>query len=759
MIIKNKLLRRFTSLLVSMTLVVSLLSGCSLKKADNALSEQDIDKIVETVSDEIISNLYEKTKEDADSILEDTTEALLLSSNWEDYVGDIETFIYGLLIEKLGYKYDVFPAYTITSDGTEIYGIAYSDYSQGYLNEDDSKCFFSAGMLFYGEEPILSDEEFDNGLEVINLDYRDEETSFLLEYISTPFTEHCVVYDKYVLYGVDENGQIYYDAKDYARDEVDESLGSLYSYDEAKSLINLDFGEYVYISGESLYAELDYKALEEEVNNIINSQNENFTLSQIETYAYQSQESIANYLLSLQEETFMGYDVDDLVAASRELDPMECYRLTEDGVMVVEVQEVLDADADTLAKWLVGVGCAVTVIVGLVGSTASLACPALSACCGAITGTAIEIFMQVMIEGKTFGSISWNEVIIATATGAIAGLVGPYVSTIAKGNSRFLVDTAIDGILGGVEQATIGWLNGASGQELIKSTGYGVSLGIFFSAGFKYAGKVLDNTIKKITPVLSKMEKKILLNLSSRVSKKGNVVLKPLQKTKDKLLSKQSEYFANRITKKQLTRLSEEGNEELFQNSFESLKVNNIVDLDGNSITKSSLIDLFKKSKNGQVVARYKMDEDMVDIVKQNGILGIYYDKNKYQSVILENGIGSNRDNNLKAASEMLLKKWKKNPSLVPESIKEMLGDSGLNISKSDLKRIIEKSDWVLHENIDLKTVTLVPKTLHNKSGELGIGHMGGVALAKHLKSHMGTEYFDKFVYALSSNAPVVGYE
>lgn len=538
MIIKNKLLRRFTSLLVSMTLVVSLLSGCSLKKADNALSEQDIDKIVETVSDEIIDDLKNDSQ--------------------VDYAGDIETFVCNLLTEQLGYKYDVFPAYTTLSDGTEIYGIAYSDYSKGYLKEDESKCYFSAGMLFYGDEPILPVEEFDAGLEVFNLEFFDEESSFLLEYTSDPFVEHCVVDGKYVQYGVDEKGQIYYKATDYVREEVDESLGSLYSYDESKCLINLDLGEYIYISGESLYAELDFKALEEEVNNIINTQDENFAISQIETYAYQSQESIANYLLSLQEETFLGYDVDELVKAARELEPMECYRLTEEGLMVIEVQEVIGADADTLAEWLVGVGCAVITGTSLIASVAVKSHTAvLDVCIGAVTGAAIEILMQVVVEGEALGDVSWGRVAIATATGAVAGLLGPVISAKLGGVSAFILDTAIDGTLGGIEYAAIAWMEGESGQEIIKSMGYGVALGAVMSAGFKAAGKIVANGVELIKPVVKKLDGVVFKPVSAKVSKVVDDVSAFVAIAKDKLQARLSKHLTKKQAEKILKGLSE----------------------------------------------------------------------------------------------------------------------------------------------------------------------------------------------------------
>ena len=74
---------------------------------------------------------------------------------------------------------------------------------------------------------------------------------------------------KYVKYGINDDGVISYTAEDFSRDICDESIGSLYSYDESKYLFESDLGEYVNISGESLFGTIDYDALEAEVNSCV----------------------------------------------------------------------------------------------------------------------------------------------------------------------------------------------------------------------------------------------------------------------------------------------------------------------------------------------------------------------------------------------------------------------------------------------------------------------------------------------------------
>ena len=104
-------------------------------------------------------------------------------------------------------------------------------------------------------------------------------------------------------------------------------------------------------------------------------------------------------------------------------------------------------------------------------------------------------------------------------------------------------------------------------------------------------------------------------------------------------------------------------------------------------------------------------------------------------------------------AAKLLKENWLDDPSQMPESIKKALQDSNLELEDlmpEDLVEIIRKSDWVLHENVDLKTVTLVARKVHDFA-KGGVFHMGGYGLAKYLKEHMGAEFFDRFLSAAST--------
>ena len=101
----------------------------------------------------------------------------------------------------------------------------------------------------------------------------------------------------------------------------------------------------------------------------------------------------------------------------------------------------------------------------------------------------------------------------------------------------------------------------------------------------------------------------------------------------------------------------------------------------------------------------------------------------------------------------MLKEQWLDDPSLIPESIAAAIRSRGKDLEDlmpGDLVSIIQRSDWVIHENMDRISATLVPRAIHQD-----VKHMGGVGLAKYLKSHMGMEYFDRLVSTAATGSVI----
>lgn len=725
--------------LVSITLLVSSF-GCTRKEesGSNHLSQQFDEPLQDVKNNELNIDISSNTPISEENYQPDKS----LSTNWEDYKGDLETFVYGLIIDQLKHRYDVFPASTTLSTGEDVYGIAYTDYEKCYANETNQ--LFESGFLPFAGENEIPDDDFNEGLLLNNLDYTDSETSFLMKYGSNPFTEHCVVYGKYVQYGVDKYGRIFYDATDYERGKCDESLGSLFSYDNGGYVFDTEVGNYVNVTGSSLYGQIDYDELQKEINRILETQDNNFSNISIETCAYYAQEAVISYLLSHQEETFLGYNAKELIKLAKELNPLECYRITNEGISVQQL--IHDGGASGATRWIVGTCCVMSIAVSCLGSVVVSQCPFLSSVTGATAGISIELFMQVVCSGEPIDKVDWNKVLVAAIAGAASGYISPYVLAKYNGLAYFAMDSIIDGFVGGFERAVIAWMDGEEGFEVIKAFGKGFALGSILSASFKAAGNVAEFAARKLGPGVQKLSKSVFPKLTAKISVFTGEMGKKLYKLKDYADSSvfHSEYISRKISEKQLQKIINNGSIDLADEAFKQLSSEDIYDNSGRSISKDVLRDLFDEADDNITIAYFKKGDEIVEIVKKNGMVGIVFDNSKYQTVSIPGGLTKNRDKNFNEAAKVLIDEWKADASKIPDSIASMMKETGNTIddvTPEQLVKLIQKSDMVIHENIDMLTITLAPRELHKL-----ISHMGGVGLAKFLKCHMGMEFFEQLV-------------
>ena len=455
-----------------------------------------------------------------------------------------------------------------------------------------------------------------------------------MAYLSSEFQDHCVVYEKYLKYGVDSAGRINYEVSDFKKEKCDESLGSLYSYDEEKYLLDTDVGDYVSITGVSLSEEINFDKLQEEIDQILAEQDENFVSVDVETNAYLAQEAINSYLLSLQEESFLGFDVKELIELSKQLDPMECYRFVNDELSIITLEA--EEDSTTLVKCLVGTGCVILTAVGLIGSRVFVECPPLSAAAGAIAGISIDIFMQVVVSGKGVSSIEWTKVAIAAATGAISGYLGPYMLAKYEGLEYFFLDSALDGLLGGMESAIEAWMDGEDGIDIAKRFGKGFAIAFAISGGIKILGKGLSKIAEKLGPSVSKLGKRMFPNLSKKISKSVSKLGRKLNKLKKVADASpfHSEYISKKLAGREIERLVKNGCPELLKKSKNKLSASGILDDSNRVISKDELVDIFYNAEDGDVLAHYDVEGEIIEIVKKNGAMGIVFDKTKYHSKI-----------------------------------------------------------------------------------------------------------------------------
>ena len=128
---------------------------------------------------------------------------------------------------ELGQGFDVFSAYVNLESGEDVFGIAYTDYSECYTDENEENCVFPVGFIAGPEEICVPKGEIEQGLQVFNVDDGlIDGYSFMWGYTNERIEEHCVVYNQYLKYGVTEEGKVFYSAVPYNKDVVDENIGS-----------------------------------------------------------------------------------------------------------------------------------------------------------------------------------------------------------------------------------------------------------------------------------------------------------------------------------------------------------------------------------------------------------------------------------------------------------------------------------------------------------------------------------------------------
>ena len=206
------------------------------------------------------------------------------------------------------------------------------------VNCDDDVGTSAVGLMYYREDiPIFADESYQGtgfyeilsepeditklesaeALYVKNLEDENDATTYLVAYDYQNIGYDHFVYDgKYVVYYQESDNVIRYIEKENIREEYDLSLGSLFDYDKGEYIYDASiFDDYIGHSGNSLISKQDYEKLENELKVLSEQQLANGYIVSEFNIVYISPESIQAYLSSEEEDTFFGYNVDELTAA------------------------------------------------------------------------------------------------------------------------------------------------------------------------------------------------------------------------------------------------------------------------------------------------------------------------------------------------------------------------------------------------------------------------------------------------------------
>ena len=489
-----------TKRLISVFLIISLftgnLYGCAHVDS-NAVSNKESEIDTKIIADSISEQIQNGSSEFVATEQEEKADIYTITDVEKKKT---EAFVYDKIYQEYSMVYDTFDAVVKLSDGTELYGIAYSDFSCYFETEDKEKGYFPAGFIVNGGDKSIPSEDKEKGLIIENLEYQDDRYEFVLTYNTGSFYEHCVRNGKYIKYGIDENGIITYSEEDYSKDICDMELGALYSFDENKYIYDPDVGDYMYISGESLFTQIDYKAVENEINSILEAQDRNFSNINVESTVNIAKEAVSSYLLSLQIETFVGCDVDELIEEVKHLDASQCVRITPEGKILIDVGKDIPDKPSELARWTVGISCGI-IIIG--GTALSLFYPETISMTSYVTGAAIEVFMQVVIDNNSIENINWTRVSVAATTASLLAWVAPVgASAIAEkvgeqtGNvvlsklAGYGFSTFSNAFIIGETDAIFAMIDGKSEEEVLDAFYTGAAMGACLTIGCAALGEL-----------------------------------------------------------------------------------------------------------------------------------------------------------------------------------------------------------------------------------------------------------------------------
>lgn len=765
MITKKHVVRRIISILLSISMLASLLTGCgsSTGKTNSNLSQEEIQTIVDETSKNISNNIEDYIVTDEGK----KPTPITVSYSWEDYVGDVDTLVYGLIASEYELFYDVFAAEVELSDGTKVYGIGYTDYADYYAKEDGGG-YFPAGFISFIGEPDVPQDEREKGLAIVDLDYDYSDYGFVLAYDTDAYLQHCVVWDTYLQYGIDEAGKVTYSVAEYERGTCNEQLGALYSYDEDRFVFDTVMGGYKPISGTTLSETMDFDSLEQEVNRILEEQDFNFSKVEVESAAYFSQEAVTSYLLSLQEETFMGYQVSELVAYAETINPMECIRITPEGAVLIDVQEGLPDEPEEFTKWLVGIGCGIVIVSSV---ALDVFVPAMRPASGAISGAAFEVFMQVVVENHELENVNWGKVAVSATSGAmlawacplvaqnvssgIVNIMGNKVATEAVAKlAGYTTLTFSNALVSGTTSTVFSIMDNKSDEEVFDAFLIGASLGgacTIFSSALSEVGNAAMNALTKTHPNnwLVKATETVETYIGKHQIHLSNNGLENIlapksvyEATKCAINEIQRQMSPERVLKAKIKELPADNNKDLIK-----------LDADGNVITKAQL-----KQNGGNCIIKPTADCDpeileafrqcnITEIVVKDGVPD-FSSISSYTFIPTE-GIGPNRETNMKKYYDQLADEWiENNFEKMPQRISDVLTDvQKENLNGTIVQEALSKAGLTPHEGTD-GVVYLVDRLIHNKTG-----HYGGVALAKEMaRLELGMTYVKDLAYSATSS-------
>lgn len=354
-------------------------------------------------------------------------------------------------LEEDGFSCGIGVATTVENDHYSGFGIYYSSPEfQIFDSASSIKCVGFVEVVSTDVETCSPD--MDESIIVVNdineiedvADIDDETQKICTYNYENIGSYHFVYQDKYVVYYQETAMRVVYRILDNQRENYDLTLGSLYDYDNKQYIYDESiFGGYKNHSAVELFGEEDYAKLENELQILSEQQLENGYEVLEFNIVYISPESIQAYLSSEEEDTFFGYNVDELTAA---FGPGTA--LTYNGTTFEKATIIPEAEGYNWKSFLIKMGIGSGII--LVGAILS---PVTG---GASFGCALLTISKVTVSCALTSAIGM--LAIETVSGLIQGKT---IEGSLKGATHKGLDAFANGFAIGAAIGSVGLLTGA----------------------------------------------------------------------------------------------------------------------------------------------------------------------------------------------------------------------------------------------------------------------------------------------------------
>ena len=643
---------------------------------------------------------------------------------WEDYIGDPETIAIGQVSRYLEGDYNVFFGVIENEEDGLYYGLAFSDYTNPYYNKETGVTTYNTGFIALSENDTIPQELTDSGLEIRNIEGEKEDVRYVYTLDISPFKTHLLSGNQYITFGVNDSQTLFYSSVPYDG-EYDESLGALYSFTNQEYVYG-EGNEYIVISG-SADQSVTSKSVKNEISNIMGN---GFAMSVNTIYGYimDAYRSVKNFFANLEDQTFLGYNVDDIKSYfsgdSVNFDDV----ITTNGNSIELKNNNPNGSYNDFVKWMIGIATAiifvgniaVRVVAFNIKDKRPILANAMLGASGAITAVAMDIFFETVINNKRFEDINWTKILIAAIAGAISSYTG----------------IVLDALIAGVVQMTYSLMDGNSILQSVFSflNAFVISLVIASIVGLLVKG--ISNAVGKIHEkiVVKSIAKSVKEEWGDTISDQAAKEIACQRYAAKALANGTADSILDSVDDVQRTFYKslpsdDNPNIALFDDAH-----NQISKLDYyNSASKTCKMGLkdtaSEEFKNAWIKSLSSLDE-MLDVV--NG--EVQFEKAALAVAKFDaNMLTSNREDNFKLFRNFIASEWSENNSKIPAKAMQYFNANNIDtnyLDEYDILAFQKFAKLTIHEAAD-GTMMLVSTDFHSK-----ISHAGGVSLVKYLLAH-----------------------